>query len=138
MHMHGLNPRHFYIVSFLKFICNNVGWVDLTDVCTMPDERLTFTRMGKGDHGEITQVCNLTIHDDLSWHIFTDDQRIPSNASIFIKSSVNLPQSVRSLRELEHVLQFLSKCEVCSGNCDEKFQVLVESRKGNFMNATSI
>ena len=74
-------------------------------------------------------AMNLVVNEDLSWHVFVHGSDIPSDISPLL----SLPQSVQSLSALSSILQFVGSCNICTGNSNDKFKVLVDRRKGKFM-----
>ena len=51
-----------------------------------------------------------------------------------------MPQLINSVANVRDIIAYLNSCSLCCGNEfeDEKFAVLIEPRKGSFMNAAGI
>ena len=74
----------------------------------------------------------MTINTDMSWEASVQGHKLLSRCDMFS----SLPQVVRTVSDIKTVLHYVDSCSICMGNGDEKFEPLVSSRKGNFMDTS--
>ncbi len=103
----------------------HVGWIEVHDL-----KQLSYLKLVKEDDGRPVVVISMVIAEDLSVKVFVEDTPIPMNCRILAV----FPTIINSTIVCTDLLNFLNRCVQCIGNDDERFRVLISSRKGNFMN----
>jgi len=85
-----------------------------------------FLKCEEESSGDIHTPLAVTVNVDLSWEATI----LGLPCSIVFSS---LPQVIKSVPDVEAILEFVDSCTLCVGNADEKFGLLVSSREGRFM-----
>jgi len=83
----------------------------------------------EGSLGDIHTPLVVTVNVDLSWEATVLGIKLLPCSSVFSA----LPQVIKAVTDIEAVLNFVDSCTLCMGNDDEKFEPLVSSREGRFM-----
>lgn len=110
-----------------------LGWIT-PPIVTQSSSRLCFVKCEEGTSGNFQLSLSVTINADMSWEASVQGHKLLSSCDVFL----SLPQVVRTVSDIKTVLHYVDSCSICMGNDDKKFEPLVSSRKGNFMNSSGM
>ena len=108
-----------------------LGWITLP---TQSSCRQCFVRCEEDILGNFQVSLSVTINPDMSWEASVQGHKLLPSCGVFS----SLPQVVRTVSDIKTVLHYVDSCCICVGNDDEKFEPLVSSRKGNFMDSSGM
>ena len=94
--------------------------------------RECFVKCDEDTSSNFQVSLSVTINADMSWEASVHGHKLLSSCGVFS----SLPQVVRTVSDIKAVLHCLNSYSICVGNDDEKFEPLVSSRKGNFMDSS--
>ena len=106
--------------------CYNIiplGWVD----ATCPGKSISLLKLEPNDAGDFHSTLCLKVNHDRAWEVIVTDISLnPDTFSTF-------PKIVATLRDLKLILSSLDNMQLCCGNNDAKYDILLVKRKGIFM-----
>lgn len=76
----------------------------------------------------------VTITANFQWCLAFGDKKISPDSHAIR----GLPNPISSLSHVTTILECVDTCILCAGNPDEKYSVLVSTRKGIFMDSSGI
>ena len=82
--------------------------------------------------GNIQVILSVSVHDNLSWDVYVEGQKLPAG----VQALSSLQQPLFSSSHLLEIIQTLDTCVRCCGNPDKKFEALRLTRRGVFMDVT--
>jgi hypothetical protein len=127
-----LLPSGVLVTSVYKlnhcYVRTCIGWVDASKEATAAVH--IYAKFRADQSGALSR--SVVVHGDLHWHVCVDDKTVLSSLELFS----TLPQTICSAQDMQAVLLCVDSLENCCGNEGEKFQVLIDRKKGVFMNAT--
>lgn len=115
----------------------HTGWQLNLDASDANETRLILYRVGPSKSTEmaVTVVFSLTITCNFNWSLYYLGECIDvSRCSLFNGS----PALLNNIVSLKSILDKIENCKVCVGNPDEKFDLLVELRQGNFLESVDM
>ena len=71
---------------------------------------------------------SLTVNSNFTWQITVNGHILKSDSALFS----TLSQSIDSLSSFSKVLSFVNEHDVCPGNNDASFQVIITTKECNF------
>jgi hypothetical protein len=83
--------------------------------------------------GHLTVVKSICVCEDFSCVLYVYQNTILPEAL-----NITLPSFINSVSALKTVCTFVDSCNICCGNQDEKFHLLSDVRKGNFMDTSGL
>ena len=105
-----------------------LGWVD----ATCPGKSISFLKLELNDAGDFCLALSLRVSHDRTWEVVVTNLTLkPDTLSTF-------PKIVATLRDLKLLLTSLNGMVFCCGNNDAKYDILVEKRKGVFMDQSGM
>ena len=84
--------------------------------------------------GNFQVSISVAVNADMSWEANVLGHKLLSGYGVFS----SLPKIVRTVSDFKTVLHFTESCSICMGNDNNKFELLVASRKGNFMDSSGM
>ena len=111
---------HWYNIILL-------GWVDAT--CP---KSISFLKLEPNDAGDFYLTLSLKVNHDRTWEV------IVTNISLNPDTFSTFPKVVATLRDLKLILSSLDNMQLCCGNNDAKYDILIVKRKGIFMDQSSM
>ena len=106
------------------------GWKDVSGDDTSSEPQISLALMEMTSKGPVVAV-SICIHEDFSWQLYVQRKVIEP-------CSPALPRVLDSVSALEAIISYVSSCNICCGNSDEKFLPLANCRKGKFMDSSGI
>lgn len=117
-----------------------VGWIDSVEVAGAQrgSQAMCFSKM-KFDMAtsETSVLFSLHIQQDLTWSVTIDGVNAASSSTCPINSTSELLLHVCSLSDLRRIMEYLDRCHPCTGNNDDKYKVILESKRHSFMDVHS-
>ena len=108
-----------------------LGWITPS---TQSSNRQCFIKCEEDKSGNFQLSLSVTINTNMSWEASVQSHKLLSSCDVFS----SLPQVVQTVSDMKTVLHYVDSCAICIGNNDEKFEPLVSSRKGNFMDSSGM
>lgn len=110
-----------------KLCCNPVfiGWVDVT-----ASDKVVLCKLELCG-GAVDTVYSLQIQEDFTWDMYVRQEHMAASSPLAL-----LLPTVCSVSEVVELLCQIDNCTICIGNPDDKYSVLIASRKGTFMDST--
>ena len=109
----------------IYFLYYCTGWIDAS-----PDSGITsviFCKLSLSKDGETEQaLVTLKIHQDFTWTVLVKQQCVEMKTCTFVNGLIS---HLTSVDAVVTVTLALEGSAVCTGNPDEKFKVLLPSRK---------
>ena len=98
------------------------------DASNISEEQLNLYKLGTSPSTTVV-LFNLIVTYDFNWNLYYLGKSIGISRCSFLNDS---PALLNNTSSVIRVLEKIDNCRVCTGNPDEKFDVLVNSREGNF------
>ena len=95
------------------------------------EKQLNFCKLGTSPSTNMSMVVvfNLIVTCDFNWSLYYIGESIDISKCPLFNDS---PAQLNNTLSIRRVLDKVDNCKVCIGNPDEKFDLLVNARQGNF------
>ena len=102
-----------------------------TSIGGLSEVQLNLYKLGTSPSGHTSMVVlfNLTVTCDFKWNLYYLGESINISRCSLLNDS---PALLNNTSSIKRVLHKIDNCRICIGNPDEKFNVLVKFREGNF------
>lgn len=114
-----------------NYLC--IGWMNTDEQVGYQGEMAVLCRVGPVEGG-LVLTHQLTVTADLKWCLTVGDKKIPPESHLLQA----LPPTISTLSDVKAILSGVESSVPCLGIPDEKYSVLLPSRKGVFMDSAGM
>ena len=108
-----------------------LGWITPP---TQSSSKECLVKCNEDGSGNFEVSISVAVNADMSWEANVLGHKLLSSCGVFS----SLPKIIQTVSHFKTVLHFTESCSICMGNDDNKFEPLVTSRKGNFMDSSGM
>ena len=103
------------------------GWINATSVSLAPLNSVNLVKIGPNEAGDYQIRFSIRINEDRTWvvSIMGSTQELP----IFAEQS----KTITTIADLKAIVNSINQSTLCCGNNDGKYEELISSKKGIFM-----